>query len=210
MKIIEYEGLKIQIEESDHIFRVNIISDQVDILINNELIFSQQGPEEWRYIPKELKEFIEAHQSSMEFTEENGEKILAIQIFRDELREGTMYFSNNTSLPLRVRFRLLIDVEDFANNYLMKAKGRDIEKRIVADKLSFFWESIQLKAAKYNYGFSYSKITEQKYYGFWDISFQKEQWDMENFNQFLKTIQNFKQELQQIELQYKLLEKLGF
>ena len=39
MKIIEYEGIKFEIEEIDNIFHINIISDHLNIHVNNEFIF---------------------------------------------------------------------------------------------------------------------------------------------------------------------------
>lgn len=191
-KKIEINGITIEVKDGKKSPQILITSttDDVDVVFNGQTIFSTYEKEEYQYIPKHMRAFIEKHTYSFDPFEMNEAKTLACDIsLRGE--DITAYFPSNAAKPIPFRFNNIPDGKEYANEALFEFMDEE-EIPPVQKEVLTAWETLRTTLESIGYAFQLSHYSEG-YFGWWDIVIPSAEWDEEKFFASIEAITAYKQ-----------------
>lgn len=163
MKILEFNGTKIELTEENGIVNVNILTENASVKVNNVSIWEMFVEKEYKDIPPAYRSFIKKTKDYIETNEKN----ISVDCYLEGARtQGTFYFPLNQIEPVQVRFDYVDSLEDLHSTLL------DYTEESVADEVKKEMAVIDAKLReaieKNGFKWKYSHSMEEYMYGWWE------------------------------------------
>lgn len=193
MKTLELNGTKVELTEENGIVKVNVLTENASVKVNNVSVWEMFSEEEYKNIPPAYRSFIKKTKDYIE----SNEKGVSVDCYIDDARtQGTFYFPLNQVEPVLVRFDYVDSLEDLHSTLL------DYTEQVIADEVKEMMSVIDTKLReaieKKGFKWKYSHSMEEYMYGWWDIVIEPGKWNEEGFIECWKIIEDFNKRIREI------------
>lgn len=184
---MNYDGDEIELSEEDGIKTIHIYTNEANIVVNGDLIWSPLYSPEYAQIPSQMREYIKNSSGLISSPEDD---VTQVEL---GMKTGiaTMIFSKDYSNIVSVKVDYISSVEEMVDFY-MKDLLDEEDAEDIKNQLSNLQEEIVKIVIENNFKWTYSHKTTM-FFASWNLEFNADDWDQEIYDLLIKKIDNFNQ-----------------
>jgi hypothetical protein len=202
MTQITLNGSEVKVEEVNGKTVVSIDSPDADIVVNGICIWSKYDKPEYNEVPVPLRSFI--HERN-DYLKKEDDKVVADLWYKESHTCATLYIPMNKRKAIIARLDLITDMNELEHDYLRNRENIDSE---TADSLvtefNELFSNIKNLVKEAGYKLFYSHGSGELLQGWWDVSFQLDKWNEEQFLLIWNSFTIFNDRLKNVYQQYGL------
>ena len=174
---IELNGTVVELTETNGIVKVDVSTENANVVVNNSLLWATFDKEEYVYIPEYMRQFIKDANPEMG---KESEYVYA-DCYNSEIKPcASFYFKLQQNKPVHVRFDYVESIEGF-KEYLEDNSLEVKQVKEVYKQISNLNEKLQNALKKYNFKWEYSHSQNEHMYAWWDIVITEGNWNEQGF-----------------------------
>lgn len=200
MNQINLNGTEVKVEEINGKTIVSIQTADADVHINEQCIWSKYDKPEYMDVPVVLRDFIRGRNDFLK-TEEK-------QVVADLWEKGstvcsTLYIPKNKREKIVARLDLITSLDDLEHDYLRNRTDIDEDTaNRLSEEFKTLFKNIEKTVNEAGYQLSFSHASGIDYYGWWDVSFNLEEWNEEQFLSIWNSFIAFDKRLSEVSKKY--------
>lgn len=202
-QILKFENNSVEVVKTEKGYDIKIKCDNnTDIYANKECIYAAYESEEYKYVPKNMREFIKNNQVWIGHIDE--QKILTIDlIFLDE--EISIYIPANITKPIIVRYSITDPLEDvltYIGDYFSQDENEEL--KILEDKITKIYNDMTKGLKSLGFELIPSHSMCDFIWGWQDIKFMSKDFDGKVFEKVSKIIFKYNGEIEKLLKKYEI------
>lgn len=200
MNQIILNGTEVKVEEIQGKTVITIETENADVVVNDNCIWSKYDQPEYMNVPVVLRDFIYDRNTYLAM---DGDLAVADLNQIDNYVCATFYMPNNQREAVYARLDLISSMEDLEDEYLRNRS--DISEESADELIKEFKElfaSIEQRVQEAGYRLSHSHDSGDFLHGWWDISFTLDKWNEEKFLAIWNAFNAFDKKLREVLTKY--------